>query len=162
MSPATWWSPARAARVVARVERRGGSVPSSLLLALDAHRWPEPSFGGVEDDPDRRWDRRLARLQVRAMLFANPDTPCSSEEVAAVLGLRQGTVRDARPTTARSMGRALVAPFGHWVVALRRAAVPPSWPTELDDGLDRPLAPRTHARAPRLLPLGGPTCRGRG
>jgi len=96
------------------------------------------------------------------MLFANPDTPCSSEEVAAVLGLRQATVRDARPGTARQMGRAMVAPFGHWVVALRRAAVLPSWPEELNDGIDRASARRAQARAPRLLPLGGPTCQGRG
>lgn len=96
-----------------------------------------PSFGGPLDEDELRppaLDPRLARLRVRAMLVANPGTPCSTEEVAAVFGLRQGSVRDARPATAQRIGRALVAPFGHWLRALERAGLVPRWEEDLPDG----------------------------
>lgn len=125
-------------------------------------------FGGVEDDtstddpqspPDSRGDP-LNRVQVMALLYGNPETPCSVTQVARVFGLRDKTVRDCRPHTAAEVGRSLMAPFSHWCKSLQRARVIPAWPAELEAP---PLSPETRAHAPvrrapaRLRPLGGPS-----
>lgn len=160
MVPSFYWTPSRVNRIVRRVSRRGGWVPPALHGRPPAPAALQvPSFGGsLDDEPGPpALDPRLARLQVRAMLTANPATPCSTEEVAAVFGLRQGSVRDARPASARRVGRALVAPFGHWVRALERAGLLPQWEDELLE--DEPVACRSvraRSPAPRLEALGGP------
>lgn len=160
-----YWTPARVDRLVRRVARRGGWVPSALRWPHQPARLPaEPSFGGpLDEEPrGRSLDPRLARLHVRAMLFANPATPCSTEEVAAVLGLRQGSVRDARPASTQRVGRALVAPFGHWLLALERAGLVPRWDDEVPD-VARAEGParRRRVTAPKLEALGGPRTVGR-
>ena len=117
-----------------------------------------PTFGEGDDEPasGRLQADRLRRLHARAALFATPETLCSTQDVADVFGVREGDVRAARPASARRIGRAWMAPFGDWLVALH---------IDLDV-----LAAQTEARrAPRvreitlptLRPLGGPTA-GRG
>jgi hypothetical protein len=124
----------------------------------------QPRFGGVDDadgalTPGAVRHRRLLRLQVRALLFANADTICSAVEVASVLGIREADVRAARPGAARPCGRAMMAPFRLWLDALQAAGVVPRWD---EDGELQPTAPSPRSRAgrshavPRLRPLGGP------
>lgn len=155
-----YWTRLRVDRIVRRVSRRGGWVPPALRVRPPAPvPLLVPSFGGPLDDEagPPTLDPRLARLQVRAMLMANPATPCSTEEVAAVFGLRQGSVREARPASARRVGRALVAPFGHWLRALERGGLLPQWEADLPQG--EPVAcraVRARSPAPRLEALGGP------
>lgn len=140
-------------------------VGSSLLrvrrVALDApvrHVPDGPSFGGLDEEPaDERASRRvqadrLRRLQARAALYATPATLCSTQDVADVFGVREADVRAARPASARRLGRAWMAPFGEWLMALG---------IDLDAlvaqaELPRVVRTRTPA-APTLRPLGGPT-----
>ncbi|MCB9796074.1 MAG: hypothetical protein H6741_25535 [Alphaproteobacteria bacterium] len=128
---------------------------SHLRLVTDP-----PRFGALDEDdgplrevtldhdptPRRKSKAdRLLRLQARAALFASPTTPCSAQEVADVLGLRDGDVRALQPAGLRRYGRSLKAPFGAWIAALHDET-----PTE--------FAPRRRTRAttPRLQALGGP------
>ncbi len=128
-----------------------------------------PAFGGpLTDDgdeqdssPRRRQRGELhQRLALRARLYAQPATPCSAPEVAWVFGLRESDVRAFRPTTAQRCGRAILAPFAHWLVCLETAGLLPSW--EPVSGVAPHRAGQsTHPRrrgstAPKLLPLGGP------
>ena len=145
----TRWTEKKTRQVVVRVHRRGGRIPSTLRPLL---RCQEFEFAGAPE----AWDRRMARLRVRALLFANPDTPCSASEVASVLGVRESAVRDARPASARKLGRALVAPFAHWLRSLNRAGVLPAFTDLEGDAPGRPRRARGASRAPRLVPLGGP------
>lgn len=124
-----------------------------------------PVFGGVDENggPEppgsTRRGRKSWRIQVRALLFANPDTPCSVEEVANVLGIQEGKVRGVRPATAQYVGKALMAPFGHWLVSLRDAGILPTW-TEEGEASNVVREPRRAPPARRhggqLEPLGGP------
>ncbi len=124
----------------------------------------QPSFGGVDDadaalTPLSTRHRRLLRLQVRALLFANADTICSAVEVASVLGIRESDVRAARPAAARPCGRALMAPFHMWLDALRAAGILPGWggdPSPHPVASTPPSRPGRSPTAPRLQPLGGP------
>lgn len=68
-----------------------------------------------------------------------------------MFGVREGDVRSARPASARRIGRAWMAPFGDWLVAVH---------------INLALAAQTEARRtprvrevtlPTLRPLGGPT-----
>jgi hypothetical protein len=163
---------------IATVHRRRGTAPRPpLAIAAAAKRgrvrrrvpWPtagQPVFGGVEDGrseedggPRRRGcDDPLLRVRVMALLYANPEAPCSTPQVARVFGLRETDVRSARPPSARRVGRALLAPFGHWLVTLQRAGLVPAWPDELEapsEGPSSPSARRRH-RPGHLRPLGGP------
>jgi len=129
----------------------------------------QPVFRGIDDGetpvprPASRREHNSLRVQVRALLYCNPETPCSVEEVANVLGLREGDVRNARPGTAKRVGRAIMAPFGHWLVGLRQAGLMPTW---TDDAEPHPLAAvprpqaRTRPRSGQIMPLGGPGQRG--
>ncbi|MCB9765235.1 MAG: hypothetical protein H6739_36005 [Alphaproteobacteria bacterium] len=111
----------------------------------------EAVFAGVDDDADdpvsgRRRTRadRLDRLLVRAALYASPSTPCSAQEVADALGMREGDVRRLNPAGLRRYGRSLRAPFSCWLDALH----------DKDDA--PPPRRRERIRSPRLRPLGGP------
>ena len=129
----------------------------------------QPVFGGVDDTaaPDgpsaSRRERYSLRVHVRGILYANPETPCSVKEVSNVLGLREGDVRRARPDTAQHIGRALMAPFSHWLRSLRQAGLLPTW---ADDANPHPVAEilrqqaRARPRSGQLKPLGGPGQRG--
>ena len=167
-------------RVHAAAAIRGGTPrwpiprsdsPGSCMPDRPA-RWDrgcQPAFGGVDDAgtpdhlPASRRERNSLRVQVRAILYANPETPCSIEEVANVLGLREGDVRNARPDTAQLVGRALMAPFGHWLGGLRQAGLLPTWADD-DDPRPVPVMPRQQAparlRPGQIVPLGGPGQRG--
>ena len=141
--------------------------------AKRASRYPEadaPVFGGVDDggteDPGgvRRasGDAALLRVKVLALLYANPFTPCTVTQVARAFGLRDGVVRRCRPKTARKVGRAWWAPFGHWKTMLVRAELIPEWPDELEPPAAVAAPPQSTGRhrgrrqgAP-LRPLGGP------
>jgi hypothetical protein len=125
-----------------------------------------PAFGGpLSDDEDSGPKRRQRgelhrRLALRARLYAQPATPCSAPEVAWVFGLRESDVRAHRPATAQRCGRAILAPFAHWLVCLETAGLLPSWERASEVALHRAgQPPRSHRRgsaAPKLLPLGGP------
>jgi hypothetical protein len=128
-------------------------------VRLDApvRRVPDgPVFGG-DDKPEAPATRRvqadrLRRLQARAALYATPATLCSTQDIADVFALRESDVRASRPASARRVGRAWMAPFGDWLVALG---------VDLD-GLaaqaEAPRVVRTRApAAPTLRPLGGPS-----
>lgn len=119
------------------------------LRRLDAF----PSFGG-DDAPQASKQTqadRLRRLHARAALFATPETFCSTQDIADVFGLRESDVRAARPLTARRIGRACMAPFGDWLVAIG---------IDLDALADRTAATRAPTvrtvDTPTLRPLGGP------
>lgn len=60
------------------------------------------------------------RLIVRALLYAAPQTPVSTDEVAYALARSEEVVRRCRPASAfvPEGGRASVAPFGDWLVSL--------------------------------------------
>lgn len=178
-----FWNPMRLADLVTRVNataRARGTTPRRPLPvtspgAMAADRTPSssswldeghPVFGGFDDDADgvapshsSRRLQALDRLKARALLFANPETPCSTLEVANVFRLRERRVRDARPNTAQWIGRAWMAPFGHWLVALRHAGLVPVWPDEMELPTAAPpprsCAPARH-RSGHLRPLGGP------
>jgi hypothetical protein len=150
-----------------------GSVPVSQR---PGHLWlvpsplPEsPAFGGpLTDDgdeqdssPRRRQRGELhQRLALRARLYSQPATPCSAPEVAWVFGLRESDVRAYRPTTAQRCGRAILAPFAHWLVCLEAKGLLPTWEPVNEappHHAGRPPRPRRRgATAPKLLPLGGP------
>jgi hypothetical protein len=128
-----------------------------------------PAFGGqltdagdeLDSSPRRRQRGELhQRLALRARLYAQPATPCSALEVAWVFGLRESDVRAYRPATAQRCGRAILAPFAHWLECLETAGLLPSWELESEVALHRAgRPPRAHRRgsaAPKLLPLGGP------
>ena len=133
----------------------------------------EPCFGELEDDDgplreitlddrDRALSQgpsqrdRLYRVQVRAALFASPDTPCSAREVADVLGVRESVVRKLRPAGLRAYGRSRKAPFGAWVAALHEAP-PAHRPTNDAAPVRRARRrPRPDTASPLLKPLGGP------
>jgi hypothetical protein len=128
-------------------------------VRLDApvRRAPDgPVFGG-DDEPEPLAPRRvqadrLRRLQARAALYTTPATLCSTQDIADVFALRESEVRASRPANARRIGRAWMAPFGDWLVALgvdlgRLAAQ-----------AEAPRVIRTRApAAPTLRPLGGPS-----
>ena len=126
-----------------------------------------PSFGGVHGDDGSAAGKRpreprsppsQRRLWVLALLYANPLTPCTVPQVAHVFGLRESDVRSARPNTARKVGRAMMAPFGHWLVELQHAGLVPVWRPEYDP--PQPSPTRSTLPSPRtnhLRPLGGPT-----
>ncbi|MCB9793187.1 MAG: site-specific integrase [Alphaproteobacteria bacterium] len=137
----------------------------------------EPCFGALEDsgrplreitldDRDRAPSHglsqrdRLYRVQVRAALFASPNTPCSAREVADVLGVRKSVVRALRPAELRAYGRSCKAPFGAWVAALH-ATAPTLRPTNdaAPERRARRAGPRRDAASPLLKPLGGPKAR---
>ena len=164
---------------IAAVHRQRGTTPRPPLAIAETVRlgrvrrrvpWPEPRqpvFGGVEDGgaeedggPRRRGGGDpLLRVRVMASLYANPEAPCSAPQVARVFGLREGDVRAARPPSARKVGRALLAPFGHWLVTLQRAGLVPAWPEELEPPTKIPTSPpstRRFSRPGHLRPLGGP------
>ena len=164
---------------VIAVHRQRGTTPRPpLSIAKTARRgrvrcrvpWPatgQPVFGGVEDSravgnsgPRRRGGGDpLLRVRVLALLYANPETPCSVPQVARVFGLREKDVRSARPGSAMKVGRALLAPFDHWLVTLRRAGLVPAWPEELEappKEASSPSSPRRRHRPGHLQPLGGP------
>ena len=128
-----------------------------------------PAFGGpLTDDgdeqdssPRRRQRGELhQRLALRARLYSQPATPCSAPEVAWVFGLRESDVRAHRPATAQRCGRAILAPFAHWLVCLETAGLMPSWEPVSEIALHRAGQPSRSRRrgpaAPKLLPLGGP------
>ena len=128
-----------------------------------------PAFGGQfsddEDEQDSSPRRRQRgelhqRLALRARLYTQPATPCSAPEVAWVFGLRESDVRAYRPTTAQRCGRAILAPFAHWLVCLEHAGLLPSWEPMSEatqHGAGRPpRARRRGSTAPKLMPLGGP------
>jgi hypothetical protein len=133
-------------------------------LRLDAPVRPfpdEPRFGGEEDAEAPATRRvqadRLRRLQARAALYATPDTLCSTQDIADVFALREADVRAARPPSARTIGRAWMAPFGDWLRALGvdLAFLATAQP-------EPPRAARTRTSAvPTLVPLGGPSARRR-
>lgn len=126
-------------------------------LAAPLRRAPDgPVFGG-DDEPEAPATRRvqadrLRRLQARAALYTTPATLCSTQDIADVFALREADVRAARPPGARRIGRAWMAPFGDWLVALG-----------VDLGglaaqAEAPRVVRTRApAAPTLRPLGGPS-----
>ncbi len=130
-------------------------------LALDQPvRVPSdsPRFGGLDEDEELRpatrrvQADRLRRLHTRAVLFATPETLCSTQDIADVFGIAEGDVRASRPISARRIGRAWMAPFADWLVALH---------INLDAMADESDAPRRRPirdiEPPTLRPLGGPT-----
>ena len=138
-----------------------------------ATRWPVgdgPVFGGVDDGgvEDSGGARRasgdaaLLRVKVLALLYANPFTPCTMTQVARAYGLRDGVVRRCRPKTALRVGRAWMAPFGHWKAMLVREGLVPEWPAELEPAAAAVAPPQTTGRrrgrrqGVPLRPLGGP------
>ncbi len=150
-----------------------GPVPASHrrghLWLVPSPAFEGPAFGGpLTDDgdeqdssPRRRQRGELhRRLALRARLYAQPATPCSAPEVAWVFGLRESDVRVCRPTTAQRCGRAILAPFAHWIACLETAGLLPSWEPVSEATLHRagqpPRARRRGPAAPKLAPLGGP------
>ncbi|MCB9794786.1 MAG: hypothetical protein H6741_18935 [Alphaproteobacteria bacterium] len=115
--------------------------------ALDEDDGPLREITLDEDTSPRRKSRanRLLRLQTRAALFASPTTPCSAQEVANVLGMRDSDIRALQPAGLRRYGRSLKAPFDEWIAALHA------------DAATEP-APRRRQRptSRRLQALGGP------
>lgn len=164
---------------IAAVHRRRGTTPRPPLAIAEAAKrgrirrrvlWTgigRPVFGGMEDGsseedggPRRRGGGDpLLKVRVMALLYANPEAPCSTPQVARVFGLREGDVRAVRPPSARKVGRALLAPFGHWLINLQRAGLVPAWPEELEappEGPSSPTSARRRRRPGHLRPLGGP------
>lgn len=129
-------------------------------VRLDAPVRREPNgpvFGGDDDEPEAPATRRvqadrLRRLQARATLYATPATLCSTQDIADVFALRESDVRASRPSSARRIGRAWMAPFGDWLVALG---------VDLEGLAAQAEAPRVvrtrTPAAPTLRPLGGPS-----
>ncbi len=127
----------------------------AIALVTSQHHTPtQPTFGGTSGTDPPPSERRL---WVLALLYANPETPCTAPQVAHAFGLRESSVRAARPTTAHKVGRAIMAPFGHWLAELRHAGLVPSWRPEYDPPAPSPRSsPRTRPETGHLRPLGGP------
>ena len=94
----------------------------------------------------------LPRQHTRTRIELRPATLCSTQDIADVFALRESDVRASRPASARRIGRAMMAPFGDWLMALG---------VDLE-GLaaqaEAPRVVRTRApAAPTLRPLGGPS-----
>jgi hypothetical protein len=146
-----------------RIPHPGAPLGRVRRIRLDRPRRivPDvPSFGGGDEEvvpaSPRVQADRLRRLQARAALYATPATLCSTQDVADVFGLREGDVRLARPASARRLGRAWLAPFGDWLVALG-IDLP-----ALAEAVEEIRAPRTRTvTLPTLRPLGGPNARTR-
>ena len=124
---------------------------ASIVRCGDSTR-SRPSAGTTPPQASKQTQAdRLRRLHARAALFATPETFCSTQDIADVFGLRESDVRAARPLTARRIGRACMAPFGDWLVAIG---------IDLDALADRTAATRAPTvrtvDTPTLRPLGGP------
>jgi hypothetical protein len=149
-----------------------GPVPTSRrrghLWLMPSPATEGPAFGGPlsdnEDEQDSSPRRKVRgelhrRLALRARLYAQPATPCSAPEVAWVFGLRESDVRANRPSTAQRCGRAILAPFAHWLACLEAVGLLPTWEPVAEASLHRsgqpPRARRRGSAAPKLLPLGG-------
>ena len=68
--------------------------------------------------PDPR--EPIARLQLRAALFAAPDTLVTAKEFARAMGVRRLSASQ-QPETARPIGGSLRAPFRDWLEAIGAA-----------------------------------------
>ena len=62
----------------------------------------------------------IARLHLRAALFAAPDTLVTAKEFARAMGVRRLSASQ-RPATARPIGGSLRAPFRDWLEAIGAA-----------------------------------------
>ena len=65
----------------------------------------------------------IARLQLRAALFAAPDTLITAKEFARAMGVRRLSASQ-RPATARPIGGSLRAPFRDWLESIGAASTP--------------------------------------
>ena len=65
----------------------------------------------------------IARLQLRAALFAAPDTLVTAKEFARAMGVRRLSASQS-PQTARPIGGSLRAPFPGWLGAIGAASTP--------------------------------------
>ena len=65
----------------------------------------------------------IARLQLRAALFAAPDTLITAKEFARAMGIRRLSASQ-RPQTARPIGGSVRAPFRDWLEAIGAASTP--------------------------------------
>ena len=65
----------------------------------------------------------IARLQLRAALFAAPDTLVTAKEFARAMGVRRLSASQS-PPTARPVGGSLRAPFRDWLEAIGASSTP--------------------------------------
>ncbi len=75
------------------------------------------------DTPASDRQEPVARLQLRAALFAAPDTLITAKEFARAMGVRRLSASQS-PATARPIGGSLRAPFHDWLEAIGAASTP--------------------------------------
>jgi hypothetical protein len=125
-----------------------------MRLARKRNRPPKPA------------SERAATLATRALIALAPDTLASVDEIRAIVGLREGKVREARPWSRSDSNRKISAPAGRWLENLGLAANASSkddrnekQAAAPDKPQDRSTRPRTSRRSwgqSRRSPLGGP------
>lgn len=75
------------------------------------------------DTPTADPHEPIARLQLRAALFAASDTLVTAKEFARAMGVRRLSASQT-PATARPIGGSLRAPFRDWLEAIGAVSTP--------------------------------------
>jgi hypothetical protein len=73
------------------------------------------------DTPTSDPHEPIARLQLRAALFAAPDTLVTAKEFARAMGVRRLSASQS-PPTARPIGGSVRAPFRDWLEVIGAAS----------------------------------------